>query len=65
MNGFDIFGQEVRTFTNEVHKDDFIYCVLDKEQFTMTRSETSNIVQLMLNINPHKDDKERIDLDEL
>lgn len=48
-----------------MHKDDFIYCVLDKEQFTMTRSETSNIVQLMLNINPHKDDKERIDLDEL
>lgn len=44
INGFDIFGQEVRTFTNEVHKDDFIYCVLDKEQFTITRSETSNIV---------------------
>jgi hypothetical protein len=27
----EIFGQEVRTFTGEVHKDDFIYCILEKE----------------------------------
>jgi hypothetical protein len=31
FNGYDIFGQEVRTFTGEVHKDDFIYVVLDTE----------------------------------
>jgi hypothetical protein len=65
INGYDIFGQEVRTFTGEVHKDDFIYVVLDKEQFTMTRTEASNICQIMLGINPHSDDKDRIDLDEL
>lgn len=65
MNGEDIFGQEVRTFTGEVHKDDFIYVILDKEQFTLTRTEVSNICQLMLNINPYKDDKDRIDIDEL
>ena len=39
----EIFGQEVRTFTGEVHKDDFIYCILEKEQFTLTRTEISNI----------------------
>lgn len=43
INGYDIFGQEVRTFTGEVHKDDFIYVMLDKEEFTMTRTEASNI----------------------
>jgi hypothetical protein len=43
INGYDIFGQEVRTFTGEVHKDDFIYVILDKEEFTMTRTEASNI----------------------
>ena len=31
----------------------------------MTRTEASNICQLILNINPFKDDKDRIDLDEL
>jgi hypothetical protein len=31
LNGEDVFGQEVRTFTGEVHKDDFIYVILDKE----------------------------------
>jgi hypothetical protein len=31
INGYEIFGQEVRTFTGEVHKDDFIYCILEKE----------------------------------
>lgn len=31
INGYDIFGQEVRTFTGEIHKDDFIYVILDKE----------------------------------
>ena len=31
INGEELFGQEVRTFSGEVHKDDFIYIVLDKE----------------------------------
>jgi hypothetical protein len=31
LNSEQIFGPEVRLFTGEVHKDDFIYCVLDKE----------------------------------
>ena len=31
FSGYEIFGQEVRTFTGEVHKDDFIYVILDKE----------------------------------
>lgn len=47
-----------------MHKDDFIYVVLDKEQFTLTRTEASNICQIMLNINPHRDDKDRLDIDE-
>lgn len=43
LNGEEIFGQEVRTFTGEVGKDDFIFCILDKEQFTLTRTEANNI----------------------
>lgn len=43
LNGEEIFGQEVRTFTGEVAKDDFIFCILDKEQFTLTRTEANNI----------------------
>lgn len=65
LNCEDIFGPEVRLFTGEVHKDDFIYCILEKEQFTLTRTEASNVVQLMLGINPLRDEKERLDLDEL
>jgi len=43
LNGEEIFGQEVRTFTGEVVKDDFVFCILDKEQFTLTRTEANNI----------------------
>ena len=39
--------------------------MLDKEQFTLTRTEASNICQILLNVNPHLDDKDRIDLDDL
>lgn len=62
LNSDDIFGQEVRTFSGEVHKDDFIYVVLDKEQFTLTRSEASNICDLMTNITG-KD--QAVDIDEM
>lgn len=44
-------------------KEEFIYVVLDKEQFTLTRNEVSNIVALMLDID--QKDKSAIDLDEL
>jgi len=54
----------VRTFSGEVHKNDFIYIVLDKEQFSLTRTEASNICDLMLNISC-KDDRGNIDIDEL
>ena len=54
----------MRTFSGEVHKNDFIYIVLDKEQFSLTRTEASNICDLMLNISC-KDDRGNIDIDEL
>jgi len=31
FSGYEIFAHENRVFTGEVHKDDFIYVVLDKE----------------------------------
>lgn len=60
----DLFGDEVKGFDGSVHKDEFIYTILNKEEFTLTRTEISNVCSLILNINS-KDDKEKIDLEQL
>ena len=60
----DLFGDEVKGFDGSVHKDEFIYTILNKEEFTLTRTEISNVCSLILNINS-KDEKEKIDLEQL
>ena len=59
-----LFEDEVKGFDGKVHKDQFIYTILDKEEFTLTRTEISNVCDLLLNISD-KDDKAKIDLEQL
>ena len=59
-----LFEDEVKSFDGRVHKDQFIYTILNKEEFTLTRTEVSNVCDLLLNISD-KDDKAKIDLEQL
>jgi len=59
-----LFDDDVKGFDGSVHKDEFIYTILNKEEFTLTRSEVSNVCNLLLNINV-KDEKAKIDLEQL
>ena len=58
----NLFDDEVKGFDGSVHKDEFIYTLLNKEEFTLTRTEVSNVCDLVLNIST-KDDKAKIDLE--
>ena len=60
----NLFEEEVKGFDGRVHKDQFIYTILEKEEFTLTRTEVSNVCELVLNISD-KDDKAKIDLEQL
>ena len=60
----DLFNDEVKGFDGSVHKDEFIYVMLDKEEFTLTRTEISNVCELLLNIS-QKDERQKIDLVQL
>lgn len=64
ITGEGLFTQEYRNLFGKVHKDDFIYVILDKDVFTLTRTEAANIVELMLNIVPGVDEKGALDIDE-
>ena len=63
INGEDIFKDSIKNFDGSVKRDDFLYSLLNKEEFTLTRTEISNIQTLMLNIS--KNDSTNIDIDEL
>ena len=58
----DLFDDDVKGFDGSVHKDEFIYTLLNKEEFTLTRTEISNVCSLVLNIS-EKDDRAKIDLE--
>ena len=60
----ELFNDEVKGFDGSVHKDEFIYTFLNKEEFTLTRTEVSNVCALLPNIST-KDDKAKIDLEQL
>ena len=60
----DLFDDDVKGFDGSVHKDEFIYTLLNKEEFTLTRTEISNVCSLVLNIS-EKDDRAKIDLEQL
>ena len=64
LNGDELFPNDVKNFDGSVLKDEFIYTLLNREEFTMTRTEISNVCDVMLNISG-KDKREAIDLDEL
>ena len=58
----ELFADEDKGFDGSVLKDEFVYTILNKEEFTLTRTEISNVCSLLLNIS-FKDDKEKIDLE--
>jgi len=65
VTGEGLFTRDYRNLHGQVHKDDFIYLILDKDVFTLTRTEASNIVELMMNIVPGVDEKGALDIDEI
>ena len=64
INDEQLFSDEAKQFDGSVLKEEFIYQILNREEFTLTRSEVSNVAEMMLNITG-KDKREAIDLDEL
>jgi Ca2+-binding EF-hand superfamily protein len=62
LNGDDLFKDNHRNFDGSIKKDDFIYSLVNKD-FTLTRTELSNICTLLLNIS--RNDNDNIDIDEL
>ncbi len=63
INGEEIFKDAIKNFDGTIKKEEFLYGLMNKEEFTLTRSEITNIQSLMLNIN--RDDNNNIDIDEL
>lgn len=63
LNGEDMFSTDVRNHDGTVHKDEFVYRLLNTEQLTLTRTEVFYIVDLMTNILPKE--KPNVDIDEL
>ena len=62
----DLFSDDVKQFDGSVHKDEFVYTLLNREEFTLTRSELSNLsTLLMLGGAKQKAERGAIDLDEL
>jgi hypothetical protein len=64
LNGDFMFKNSLRTFDGTVSKDDFVFTIMEKDFFTLDRTEVSNLSNLMLNIT-QRNDKGNIDLDEL
>jgi hypothetical protein len=63
LNGEDMFSTDIRNHDGTVHKDEFVYRLLNTEQLTLTRTEVFYIVDLMTNILPKE--KPNVDIDEL
>ena len=64
LNGEAVFPDHQKNFDGSVRKEDFVYTMLEKEMFTLDRTEVVNIASLMLNI-ANRTDRGMIDLDEL
>lgn len=63
LNGDDIFPMNAKEFDGKIKKDQFVYYLSQKPEFTLTRSEIANIQTLMTNIT--KNDTNLIDIDEI
>jgi hypothetical protein len=59
-----MFSHDVRNHDGTVHKDEFVYRLLNTEHLTLTRTEVFYIVDLMSNIVFQKE-RPNIDIDEL
>lgn len=64
LNGETLFSSDVRNFDGTVHKDEFVYRLLNTEQLTLTRTEVFYIVDVMSNIVQHQE-RPNVDIDEL
>jgi hypothetical protein len=47
LNGEEMFSTDIRNHDGTVHKDEFVYRLLNTEQLTLTRTEVFYIVDLM------------------
>lgn len=47
LNGEELFSTDIRNHDGTVHKDEFVYRLLNTEQLTLTRTEVFYIVDLM------------------
>jgi hypothetical protein len=63
LNGDQLFKDEIKNFDGTVQKDEVMYAFLNNENFSLTRTELAQVMQLMLNIN--RDDQGRVDIDEM
>ena len=63
LNGDELFKDTIKNFDGSIKKDDFIYTILNRQEFTLTRTDVTNICSLLLNIN--RNDNNNIDIDEL
>ena len=63
LNGDEIFREIQKNYDGTVRKDDFIYAILNTKNFTLTRTEISNVCALMLNVSEL--DQNNIDIEEL
>lgn len=50
VNGENLFRNDIRHHDGSVHKDEFVYNLLNTEQLTLTRTELFYIVEMMTNI---------------
>lgn len=60
-----MFKHDIRLHDGTVHKDEFVYILLNTEQLTLTRTEVFYIMDMMSHIIPQKENKTSIDIDEL
>lgn len=63
INGEELFSTDIRNHDGTVHKDEFVYRLLNVEQLTLTRTEVFYIVDLMTTI--FTNEKPNVDIDEL
>ena len=64
INGDAMFKDHLKHYDGSVRKEDFVYTLLEKDIFSLNRTEVTNLAALMLNISA-KQDGGFIDLEEL
>ena len=52
VNCEELFKKDIRLHDGSVHKDEFVYILLNTEKLTLTRTEVFYIMDMMSNIVP-------------